>query len=290
MLLYDALIAPFTEFEFMRRALAAVIALALGGAPVGVFLMLRRMSLVGDAMAHAILPGAAIGFLLSGLNLFAMTTGGLIAGFTVAILAGVVARTTELKEDASLAAFYLISLAAGVTIVSMRGTNIDLLHVLFGNVLAMDNQTLLVIAFNATITLVVLAVIYRPLVIESVDPVFLRTVSRAGAPAHLAFLGLVVVNLVNGFQALGTLLAVGLMILPASIARFWSRDISGMICIAVASAIISGYAGLVLSFQTRVPSGPAIILVAAVLYVGSVVFGSVSGVVRQMFPGHHLEA
>ena len=74
-MIYDALIAPFTEFEFMRRALAAVIALSLGGAPIGVFLMLRRMSLVGDAMAHAILPGAAIGFLLSGLNLFAMTDG-----------------------------------------------------------------------------------------------------------------------------------------------------------------------------------------------------------------------
>src|SRR5256886_9034372 len=156
-MLYAALIAPFPEFEFMRGALAAVIALALGAAPIGVFLMLRRMSLVGDAMAHAILPGAAIGFLVSGLNLFAMTTGGLIAGFTVAILAGVVARTTELKEDASLATFYLVSLALGVTIVSVKGTNIDLLHVLFGNILAMDDQTLLVIAFNATITLLLLA-------------------------------------------------------------------------------------------------------------------------------------
>ena len=289
-MIYDTLIAPFVEYEFMRRALAAVIALALGGAPIGVFLMLRRMSLVGDAMAHAILPGAATGFLLSGLNLFAMTAGGLIAGFTVAILAGVVARTTDLKEDASLATFYLASLALGVTIVSIRGTNIDLLHVLFGNILAMDDPTLLVVAFNATITLIVLAVIYRPLVIESVDPVFLRTVSRAGAPAHLVFLALVVVNLVNGFQALGTLLAVGLMILPAGTARFWSRDITGMICIAVVSAIIAGYAGLVLSFQTRIPSGPAIILVATALYIGSVLFGNVRGLVRQMFPGRHLEA
>ena len=269
-MIYDALITPFLEFEFMRRALAAAVALALGGAPIGVFLMLRRMSLVGDAMAHAILPGAAIGFLLSGLNLFAMTTGGLIAGFAVAILAGVVSRSTGLKEDASLATFYLVSLALGVTIVSIKGTNIDLLHVLFGNILAMDDATLLVI--------------------ESVDPVFLRTVSRAGAPSHLAFLALVVVNLVNGFQALGTLLAVGLMILPAGIARFWSRDITAMICIAVASAVVSGYAGLVLSFQTKVPSGPAIILVAAVLYVGSVLFGSVGGLFRQMFPGRHLEA
>jgi zinc/manganese transport system permease protein len=289
-MIYDALIAPFTEFEFMRRALAGVIALALGGAPIGVFLMLRRMSLVGDAMAHAILPGAAVGFLLSGLNLLAMTFGGLIAGFAVALLAGAVSRVTELKEDASLAAFYLVSLALGVTIVSMRGTNIDLLHVLFGNILAMDDQTLLVIAFNATLTLVALAVIWRPLVIECVDPVFLRTVSRAGAPVHLIFLALVVVNLVNGFQALGTLLAVGLMVLPAGIARFWSRDITGMMAIAVLSALVSGYCGLVLSFQSRVPSGPAIILVTAVLYLASILFGPVGGLVRRLFPGRHLEA
>jgi len=289
-MIYDALIAPFIDFEFMRRALAAVIALSLGGAPIGVFLMLRRMSLVGDAMAHAILPGAAIGFLLSGLNLFAMTVGGLIAGFAVAILAGVVARTTELKEDASLATFYLASLALGVTIVSIKGTNIDLLHVLFGDILAMDDPTLLVIAFNATITLAVLALIFRPLVIESVDPLFLRSVSCAGGPAHLIFLALVVINLVNAFQALGTLLGVGLMILPAGIARFWSRELTGMISIAVASAIVSGYAGLVLSFQTRIPSGPAIILIATALYVVSILFGNVRGLVRQLFPGRHLEA
>jgi zinc/manganese transport system permease protein len=289
-MIYDALIAPFLEFEFMRRALAAVVALSLGAAPIGVFLMLRRMSLVGDAMAHAILPGAAIGFLLSGLNLFAMTAGGLIAGFAVALLAGLVTRATDLKEDASLATFYLASLALGVTIVSVKGTNIDLLHVLFGNILAMDDQTLLVVAFNATLTLIVLAVIYRPLVIESVDPLFLRTVSRTGGVAHLTFLALVVVNLVNGFQALGTLLAVGLMILPAGIARFWSRELTGMITIAVASAIVSGYAGLVLSFQTRIPSGPAIILVSAGLYIVSILFGNVRGVVRQLFPAPHLEA
>src|SRR5438445_1146830 len=113
-------IAPFTEFEFMRRALAGALALAFGAGPIGVFLMLRRMSLVGDAMAHAILPGAAVGFLVSGLSLFAMSTGGLLAGFVIALLAGLVARNTELKEDAALAVFFLISLAIGVTIVSMK--------------------------------------------------------------------------------------------------------------------------------------------------------------------------
>ena len=289
-MIYDFLIAPFAEFEFMRRALAGTLALALGAGPLGVFLMLRRMSLVGDAMAHAILPGAALGFLVSGLNLFAMTAGGLIAGCVVALLTGLVARMTELKEDAALATFYLLSLALGVTIVSLKGTNIDLLHVLFGSVLALDDQTLVLIAGNATLTLVVLALIYRPLVIECVDPGFMRSVSRAGAPAHLAFLGLVVTNLVSGFHALGTLLAVGIMMLPAAIGRFWARDITKMIVIAASSGAVSGYAGLLLSFHTGVPSGPAVILVAGALYVVSVLFGQVGGLVRQALPQRHLEA
>jgi zinc/manganese transport system permease protein len=287
---YDLLIAPFSEFEFMRRALAGTLALALGAGPIGVFLMLRRMSLVGDAMAHAILPGAAVGFLLSGLSLLAMTVGGLVAGLVVALLTGLVARTTELKEDAALATFYLLSLALGVTIVSSKGTNIDLLHVLFGNVLALDDQALLLIAANASITLLVLAVIYRPLVVECVDPGFMRSVSRAGAPAHFAFLVLVVLNLVSGFHALGTLLAVGIMMLPAAIGRFWARDITLMIAVATVSGVAAGLLGLLFSFHFGVASGPAIILVAGALYLISLLFGRVGGIVRQMFPGRHLEA
>jgi zinc/manganese transport system permease protein len=289
-MIYDTFIAPFAEFEFMRRALAGTLALALGAGPIGVFLMLRRMSLVGDAMAHAILPGAAIGFLISGLNLFAMTAGGLIAGCVVALLTGIVARMTELKEDAALATFYLLSLALGVTIVSLKGTNIDLLHVLFGSVLALDDQTLVLIAGNATLTLVVLALIYRPLVVECVDPGFMRSVSRAGAPAHLAFLGLVVINLVSGFHALGTLLAVGIMMLPAATGRFWARDITMMIVIAAIVGAVSGYAGLLISFHTGVPSGPGIILVAGAFYLISLLFGQVGGLVRQALPRRHLEA
>lgn len=286
----DLLYAPFAEFGFMRRALVGTMALALGAGPIGVFLMLRRMSLVGDAMAHAILPGAALGFMVAGLNLVAMTAGGIVAGVVVAVLTGMVARATGLKEDASLAAFYLLSLALGVTIVSLRGTNIDLLHVLFGSVLGLDNATLYLIGGIATVTLAALALIYRPLVLECVDPNFLRSVSRAGGPVHIAFLALVVINLVAGFHALGTLLAVGLMMLPAVTARFWARDISGMIVLAVGVGMISGYVGLLISYYAEVPSGPAIVLVAGIAYVMSVLFGRVGGVLPQLFPRRHLEA
>jgi zinc/manganese transport system permease protein len=286
----DLLVSPFSEFEFMSRALIGVIAIALGSGPIGVFLMLRRMSLTGDAMAHAILPGAAVGYLIAGLSLPAMTLGGLAAGILVAMMSGLVARFTSLKEDASLAAFYLLSLALGVTIVSLRGSSVDLLHVLFGTVLALDNNALLLIASIATVTLLVLAVLYRPLVLECVDPTFLGSVSRAGAPSHLVFLGLVVLNLVGGFQALGTLLSVGMMMLPAAAARFWSAEITLMIAIATLIGILSGIGGLLLSFYAELPAGPAIILTAGVAYLISLGFGPEGSLVQLARPGRHLEA
>jgi zinc/manganese transport system permease protein len=289
-MLYDTLIAPFADFEFMRRALLGTFALAFGAPPIGVFLMLRRMSLIGDAMAHAILPGAAIGFLFAGLSLPAMAGAGLIAGFLIAIGAGLIARSTQLKEDASLAALFVISLALGVTIVSLKGNNIDLMHFLFGSVLAIDNSALVLILAITSVSLVVLALIWRPLVLESVDPGFLRTVSRAGAATHVVFLALVVLNLVGGFQVLGTLLAVGIMMLPAISARFWARDVTGMIAAAVASALVSSYAGLILSFRAELPSGPAIILVAGFIYLLSVALGPVGGLIWLVLPRRHLEA
>jgi len=286
----DLLITPFTDFEFMRRALVGVIAIAVGSGPLGIFLMLRRMSLTGDAMAHAILPGAALGYLAAGLSLPAMTLGGLAAGLVVALLSGLVARFTELKEDASLAAFYLLSLALGVTLVSLRGSNVDLLHVLFGTVLALDDPALLLLAAIATVTLVALALLYRPLVLECVDPTFLRSVSRAGTPTHLIFLGLVVLNLVGGFHALGTLLAVGLMMLPAAAARFWSAEITVMTLLATLIGIGAGGAGLLISFHAELPAGPAIVLTAGGLYVASLVFGTRGGLLWLARPRGHLEA
>ena len=290
-MLSDALLDPFRD-ESVRHSLAAVLALALSAGPVGVFLMLRRMSLVGDAMAHAILPGVAIGFLAAGLNVFAMTLGGLVAGLVIALLAGVVSRTTELQEDASLAVFLLVSLAVGVVIVMANGMDIEqLMGFLFGETAAkMNSDKLLVIAVNATVSMLALAMIYRPLVLECVDPGFLRSVSRAGGVAHLLFLALLVLNLISGFHAFGTLLGVGIIIIPAAIARFWTRDITVLIVLAVASGVLSGFAGLLISFHATIPSGPAVTLVAGVLYIGSVLFGRIGGLVWRAFPGRHLEA
>jgi zinc/manganese transport system permease protein len=280
-----ALFGPFAEFAFMRRALVGCLALSLSAPPIGVFLVLRRMSLMSDAMSHAIMPGAAAGFLVAGLSVPAMTAGGLLAGMTVAVLAGLVARRTILREDASLAAFYLVSIAAGVALVSTRGSNVDLLHFLFGTVLALDDEALLLLGGVATVTLVWLAVAYRALVIECVDPHFLRLSGPASAVTHLSFLAVAVLNLVAAFQALGTLLAVGLMILPAVAARFWAESLPGLIAVAVLVAAVSSVAGLCLSYLYGLPSGPAIILSAGAVYGASMLFGRVGGLVRTGLPG-----
>lgn len=286
----DGLLAPFVEFEFMRRAFAGCLALALGATPVGVFLLLRRMSLMGDAMAHAILPGAALGYLAFGLSLGAMTIGGIVAGLVVALAAGLVARSSRLKEDASLAAFYLLSIAAGVMIVSLRGRNLDLLHVLFGSVLALDDNSLLLISTISTLTLVALALLYRPLVLECFDAAFLRSVSRASPLAHYGFLILVVLNLVSGFHALGTLMAVGIMILPAAAASLWARSLPGILGLAILIALASGVAGLLVSFHVDVPAGPSIILVAGVVYMLSLALAPGGMLGARLVRRPHLES
>jgi len=288
-MLYDLFLQPLFEFGFMRRALVACLALSVSAGPIGVFLVLRRMSLMGDAMSHAILPGAAIGFLLAGLSLWAMSVGGLIAALAVALLAGGMSRLTPLREDAAMAGFYLISLALGVLLVSLKGSNVDLLHILFGTLLAVSDDALLLIAGTATLTVVVLAAIYRTLIAECFDPAFLKAVGGYGGLAHVLFLTLVVVNMVAAMQALGTLMAVGLMMLPAASARLWTISIGRMIGVAVLIAVAASIAGLLISYHADLPSGPSVILAAGALYIGSILFGANGGLLRRFLPRPHLE-
>jgi len=281
--LYGFLAAPFVDVDFMRRALAGLLALSLGATPMGVFLLLRRMSLMGDAMSHAILPGAALGYLASGLSLGVMTAGGIAAGLLVVFAAGLVARTSNLQEDASLAAFYLLSLAAGITIVSLSGHDVDLMHVLFGSVMTLGADALLLIAAISSLSLVGLALLFRPLALECFDSAFLRGVGRGASPvAYYGFMILVVFDLVAGFHSLGTLMAVGIMILPAASARLWTRNLAPMLALAAALAFVCGVAGLLLSYHAGHgapgaehdaneidPAGAAIVLVCGLVYFAS---------------------
>ena len=269
--MFDLLFDPFS-MGFMRRALAGCIALSLAGPPLGVFLVLRRMSLTTDVLQHGILPGIALGAVFGGMSLLAMGAGGLVAGLAVTLLAGWLARVTAGREDSQLTAVTLIALAAGVAMVSL-GRGIDLTHLLFGSVLAVDDAALVLMAGVASLALLGLAVIWRPLILQSFDPGFLDALGGRGAVWHLGFMALVVACVVGGFAALGTLMSVGLMMLPAVAARHWAASLAGQVRVAVGVALASSYGGLLVSYYADIPAGPAIVLAAGLVWVAGVLVG-----------------
>ena len=286
-LLFEALAAPFTEFAFMQRAMVGCLALSLSAPLVGVFLLLHRMSLSGDAMAHAILPGAAVGFLIAGFSVITMTIGGLVAGITVAILTGVISRQTDTNEDANMAAFYLISLALGVFIISNKGSNIDLLHVLFGSVLGLDDQALILLLIVSCLTMLAFAIFYRALVLDALDRGFLQQQSARATVTHLLLLLLIVFNLVAGFHALGTLMSVGLMVLPAAVARFWAASLDKQLILSVLLALSSCYLGLVFSYHFSWATSPVIVMVLGCQFVLALLFGWHKGILTQLLFKSH---
>ncbi|MBI3418635.1 MAG: metal ABC transporter permease [Proteobacteria bacterium] len=269
----DFLFDPFTHYAFMRKALAACAILSIGGTPLGLFLTLRRMALVGDAMSHAILPGVAAAFLVTGLAVWPMTLGGFAAGLAVALAAAFLSRFTQLKEDTSFTLSYLTSIALGMVLVSLKGSGVDLLHLLFGNVLAIDNEALRLITGVACLTLFALTAFYRSFVIECFDPDFLSAAKRGGFIRPVFFM-LLVINLVAAFQALGTLMALGLMLLPAIAAGFWTQRIGRALPLSIGLALIASYAGLLTSYYTNIPAGPAVVLAASAITLLSVLGGS----------------
>lgn len=280
-MLWELFFQPFAEFDFMWQALLGISCLALGAAPLGVLLQLRRMSLTGDAISHAVLPGVAVGYLVAGQNIWAMGAGGLAAGLAMALGVGLASRKSVVREDAHLAAFYLTCLASGVALVSRYGSQADLLHLLFGSVLAMDASTLTLLIGVAGVTVLTLFIARRAFLVQVIDPLFLQACGGRSTLWHVVFLMLVVLNLVAGFQAMGTLMAVGLMMLPAIIARLWVRSIGAMALLSFLLALVCGYGGLLLSYHAELPPGPAIILLCAAAYVFSLVFGTQDGRLKQ---------
>ena len=278
-MIHDLFLAPF-ELGFMRRALAGCIALSLAGPPLGVFLVLRRMALMSDVLQHGILPGIAAGAVLGGLSLWVMGAGGLAAGLAVALLAGWLARASGGREDSQFAGVYLVALALGVALISAQ-RGVDLTHLLFGSVLAVDDATLLGMAGAASVTLPALAVIWRPLILESLDPGFTAAAGLRGGVWHLAFLSLVVLCVVSGFVALGTLMSVGLMMLPAVAARHFAATLAGQVRAAVALAVAASVLGLLLSYHANVPAGPAIVLTAGALWAVGLLAGPRESLLRR---------
>jgi len=264
MSVHSLIVEPFESLAFMRAALVACLALALANGAIGTLLVLRRMSLDGDVLGHAVMPGAAVGFLYAGPSPEWLSLGGLASGLVVAALAGLI-TSERARRDAGLVAFYLVALSLGVVLVAWRGSNVDVMRVLFGTVLAIDQRALLQIATVSTVIVLAIAALYRPLAVGAFDPAFLRAVGKR-APYGAVFPTLVVLALVASFQAFGTLMAVGPVLLPAAAARCWGLGVAGSMALATGFGLAASVAGLLVSYHGNVPSGPAIVLAAGLLF------------------------
>ena len=259
-------ISPIADYVFMQRALAACILLSFICPVLGVILLLKRMSLMGEALSHGILPGIAIAFFVWGIWLPGFTIGGIIAGLMIAGFSVCVSQKTKLPQDASFSGFYLMALALGVLLISKAGGAMNIMHLLFGSVLGVNTPALLTIALLSLLSGIILRLIFRPLVYQCFDPLFMQSVGCGSNRYTVIFIALVVVNLVSACQALGTLMALGLMMIPAITARLLCQNLKDTLIVSVLISITSSYLGLLLSYHAALPTGPTIILVASFFY------------------------
>jgi zinc/manganese transport system permease protein len=279
---------PFAGNHFMWRAALACVLLGVGASLLGCVMVVRRLALLGDALAHALLPGVGIAWLLFGTSLTALLVGGLAAGLLTALGSALLSRLTRVKEDAAFAALFVVLFAAGVALVSRLGTPIDLLHFLFGNVLGIGGPELWLAATVSSLTVGVFALFYRGILMECFDPSFFRASGGHGALVHLGILTLIVLNLVAALHALGAVLALGLFLLPAVTAYLWCDRWGTMLAFAVIDAVAGSLAGLVLSYHTGLASGPGMVIVLGAGFLLSAALSSRHGLLgRFLRPDHH---
>jgi zinc/manganese transport system permease protein len=257
----------FFEFPFMAKALFTCVTFSCACPILGVILLLRKMSLMGEALSHGILPGIVVAFFIWGVWLPGFSLGGIVIGILIASFSVLISEKTTLPQDASFSGIYLISLALGVIMVSKTGGAMNVMHLLFGTVLGVDDHLLLINFVVTVMTLIVLKIIFRPLIYQCFDPLFMQSVGLGGNRFIAIFVCLVVVNLVQACQAFGTLMALGLMMIPAITARLLSNNLRTIMGLSVFISLLSSYLGLILSYYASLATGPAIVVVAGVVYI-----------------------
>jgi ABC-type Mn2+/Zn2+ transport system permease subunit len=274
-----ALFVEPLQYQFMLRGLLISAMLGISGGMLGCVVIQRRMALMGDALAHSLLPGMGIAYLLFGAGVWALFGGALVAGLLAVVGTSLLGRLTRLKEDAAFGALFILFFAVGVAIVSMARTRVrvDLLHFLFGSILGVSSVDLWLAWAVSTATLVAFALFYRHILLETFDAGFYRATGRRGDIVHYGLLALVVLNLVAALQALGVVLALGVFLLPAATATLWFARWGRTLALSAALGVAGSCLGLFGSYWLHIPSGPAIVAMLGLFFVVSVIVAPRSG-------------
>lgn len=289
MTFHELIIAPFS-YEFMQRGLLSAVMLSVGGGLLGCILVLRRLALMGDALSHSLLPGIALAWLIFGPSTSALFAGALVAGLLTALGSALLSRLTRIKEDAAFGSLFIVFFGAGVALMSKLPTRLNLSHFLFGNVLGVNVSDLQLAGAISGGTVLIFAVFYRAILLETFDPVFHRATGGHGGLVHFGFLALTVLNLVAALQTMGIVLALGLFLLPAVSAYLWCDHFFRLLVLSVAIAMGCSVAGILLSYHAGLASGAAIVLCLGFVFITSALFSPRYGAVgrlREYLRGRH---
>ena len=268
---------PFT-LEFMQRALVASLIVGVVCSVLGCFVVLRAMAFLGDALAHAILPGVAVAYLL-GANLLA---GALVAALLVAAGIGLFSRRGAVKEDTAIGILFAAALALGVVLMStVRSYATDLTHILFGNVLGVSAGDLWVTGALAVGVLATVVLLYKELLLASFDPVLAHTLKRRPELLRFVMLMLLALTVVVSLQTVGVGLVAAMLVTPAATAYLLTHRLSSMMLVAAAVGAACSVAGLYLSYYLNVASGAAVVLTATVLFLVTFVAAPHRGVLAR---------
>ncbi|HCY7125989.1 TPA: metal ABC transporter permease [Staphylococcus aureus] len=255
-------------YQFLNRALITSIIVGIVCGTVGSLIVLRGLSLMGDAMSHAVLPGVALSFLF-GIPMF---IGALITGMIASIFIGYITSSSKTKPDAAIGISFTAFLASGIIIISLINTTTDLYHILFGNLLAITNSAFLTTIVIGSIVLILIIIFYRPLMISTFDPTFSRMSGLNTTLLHYFVMLLLSLVTVASIQTVGIILVVALLITPASTAFLISKKLYSMMIIASLITVISSIVGLYYSYIYNIPSGATIVLCTFVIYIITLFF------------------
>lgn len=266
------------QYSFFVRALASAIIVGTVCAVLGAYIVLRGMAFFGDALAHTILPGVAIAFLIG----WPLAIGALIFGVLTAIGIGYITERSAIKEDTAIGIVFAGLFALGVALLS-AGDNytVDLAHFLFGNLLGVSPTDLLYIGLLSGVVLLIIFLFYKEFLVISFDPLLAETLRLPATFLRYLLLILVALTVVISLQVVGIALMMAMLVTPAAAASLWTRRLPALMFVAAIIGALSGMAGLYSSFYLDIASGPAVVLAATLVFVVAFVSSPSRGMLRK---------
>jgi zinc/manganese transport system permease protein len=285
MMLESIFLDPF-RFEFMQRGLASALFLSVSGGLLGSILVLRRLALMGDALAHSLLPGIGLAYLLFGPGPLGLFAGALVAGLLTSLGSAFISRLTRIKEEAAFASVFIIFFGSGVVILTAMGPQAKLLPMLFGNILGVGRADLFLAAGASTLAVALVVLFQRSILLETFDPIFYRATGGRGGLIHFSILVLTAINLLAALQGMGIVLALGLFILPAVTAYLWTDRLSLLFLVAISTAATSSFTGIVISYHFGLASGACIVLALGACFILSALASPQYGMIAKIVRSH----